>query len=176
MVWPTGIDSIADAAAGADVAAGAGMAGSTARSASAALSSPDFSLDPFRTDVVCPAKSIVGGLSLGVVVVDAPERSGSLITVATATEQNREVFAVHNDFQGLARVVTNRFGTGPSWWRRWTTWCRNSDTGGPTLQANTPAWASETSVFTHCFRASRGTSTNPPVTAPSRRKICPTHF
>lgn len=51
---------------------------------------------------------IMSGLARGVVITEAPERSGALITASYAADQGKDVFAVPGDITSPCSVGTNR--------------------------------------------------------------------
>jgi DNA processing protein len=55
-----------------------------------------------------PRNRIISGLSLGIIVVEAPDRSGALITVDFAADQGRDVFAVPGPATAPNSAGTNR--------------------------------------------------------------------
>ena len=73
----------------------------------AVITAYDLDKQPKRSHF--PARNrIISGLSLGTIVIEAPNKSGALITANFALRQGREVFAVPGDIRKNQSVGTNK--------------------------------------------------------------------
>ncbi len=69
----------------------------------------DFPLGTEPSSINFPARNrLISGLALGVLVIEAGERSGALITARFALEQDRDIFAVPGNINSPVSVGTNR--------------------------------------------------------------------
>jgi DNA processing protein len=63
---------------------------------------------PVRKTNFAPRNRLISGMSLGVLVVEAPEHSGALLTVNSALEQGRDVYAVPHGIFSPQGAGTNK--------------------------------------------------------------------
>jgi DNA processing protein len=76
------------------------------QAAGALLSEASMKME-HMADLFPPRNRLISGLALGVVIVEAAERSGALITARQAAEQGRAVFAVPGPVDSPASAGTN---------------------------------------------------------------------
>jgi DNA processing protein len=66
-----------------------------------------FDMQPLSSNFPCRNR-IISGLSSGILVVEAQDKSGTLITVTHAVEQGKDVFAIPGNINSIFSIGTNK--------------------------------------------------------------------